>query len=556
MYNTDNQTPKQPKWYIWMPLLLSMAAVFGILIGTKLPNNNPPLIIEADAQDNVQQTLGQGKIEELLRYIEAKYVDEVDRDKLVEEAINNIIKQLDPHSNYITAEQLQQVNEQLEGNFEGIGIEFLILDDTITVVSPLSGGPSETVGVLAGDKIVEIEDTLIVGDNVTNRDVIDRLRGEKGSKVTIGVLRDNESEVRDFIITRDKIPMHSVDAGFMLDNKTGYIKINRFSATTYEEFMKQLEDLSENQNLKDLVIDVRHNPGGYLQQATNILSQLFREKEQLLVYTEGRTVSRNDYETTGRNFFPVDKVAVLIDEGSASASEILAGAIQDHDRGVIIGRRSFGKGLVQEQYNLKDGAALRLTVARYYTPSGRSIQKPYDDLDSYDKDVIDRYESGELLEEGKTAIGDSTEFYTINENRIVYGGGGIQPDIFVPLDTIAMNDYYLDLRQHIPAFIFPYMQENGAQYGEMDLNKFKSNFRAEGKVLDDFLQFAYEKGVKEDAEQLAPVRIEVSRFLKARMAKHLYGDEGFYSVWTEQDDVVREALEAIEDENLLRAEKQ
>lgn len=556
MYNTDNHKPASPKWYIWMPLLLGVAAALGILVGTKLPNNNPTVIIESEARESMPQTLGQGKVEELLRYIEAKYVDDVDRDKLVEEAIDNIIKQLDPHSNYITAEQLQQVNEQLEGNFEGIGIEFLILDDTITVVSPLSGGPSETVGVLAGDKIVQIEDTLVVGDNITNRDVIDRLRGEKGSKVTIGVLRGDETEVRDFVITRDKIPMHSVDAGFMLDNKTGYIKINRFSATTYEEFMKQLEDLSENQNLKDLVIDVRHNPGGYLQQATNILSQLFREKSKLLVYTEGRTVSRNEYETTGRNFFEVDKVAVLIDEGSASASEILAGAIQDHDRGVIIGRRSFGKGLVQEQYNLKDGAALRLTVARYYTPSGRSIQKPYDDLDSYDRDVIDRYESGELLEEEKTAVEDSTEFYTINEKRIVYGGGGIQPDIFVPLDTIAMNDYYLDLRQHVPAFVFPYMQENGAQYGEMNLEQFKQDFRVNGAVLDDFLQFAYEKGVTEDATRLLPIRNEINRFLKARIAKHLYGDEGFYSVWTEQDDVVREALEAIEDENLLRAENQ
>ncbi|MFK7936254.1 MAG: S41 family peptidase [Saprospiraceae bacterium] len=553
MYDTEQKENNFPKWYIWMPLLLGMATVFGILIGTKLPSNAPAIVVESNGQQDVNP-LGQGKVEELLRYIEAKYVDDVDRDALVNEAIENIIKQLDPHSNYISAEQLREVNEQLEGNFEGIGIEFLILDDTITVVSPLSGGPSETVGVLAGDKIVEIEDTLIVGSNITNRDVVERLRGEKGTDVTIGVLRGSENDVRDFTITRDKIPMHSVDAGFMLDNKTGYIKINRFSATTYEEFMKQLEDLSENQNLKNLLIDVRHNPGGYLQQATNILSQLFREKGKLLVYTEGRTVSRNDYETTGRNFFPVEKIAVLIDEGSASASEILAGAMQDHDRGILIGRRSFGKGLVQEQYNLKDGAALRLTVARYYTPSGRSIQKAYDDDDAYDRDVIDRYESGELLEEDKTEIADSTEFYTLNEKRVVYSGGGIQPDIFVPLDTIAMNDYYLDLRQHIPTFIFPYMQENGAKYGEMKLADFKSNFNAEKDVLQDFLDFAYSKGVAEDAAKLAPVRNEVKRFLKARIARFLYGDEGFYSIWTEQDEVVRKALEAIEDENLLRAE--
>lgn len=539
-----------------MPLLLGMATVFGILVGTKLPSNTPAIVVDGDGKVEAGGGLDNGKIEELLRYIEAKYVDEVDREALVNEAIENIIKQLDPHSNYISAEQLREVNEQLEGNFEGIGIEFLILNDTITVVSPLAGGPSETVGVLAGDKIVEIEDTLIVGSNITNRDVVERLRGEKGTDVTIGVLRGSEQAVRNFRITRDKIPMHSVDAGFMLDKKTGYIKINRFSATTYEEFMQQLEELSENEGVEDLIIDVRHNPGGYLQQATNILSQLFQQKDRLLVYTEGRTVSRNDYETTGRNFFPVNKIAVLIDEGSASASEILAGAIQDHDRGVIIGRRSFGKGLVQEQYNLKDGAALRLTVARYYTPSGRSIQKAYDDDDAYDRDVIDRYESGELLEEEKTEIADSTEFYTLNEKRVVYGGGGIQPDIFVPLDTIAMNDYYLDLRQHVPAFIFPYMQENGAQYGETNLADFKRNFDAEDEVLQDFLDFAYAKGVAENPIQLASVRNEVKRFLKARIARFLYGDEGFYSVWTEQDDVVRKALEAIEDENLLRAANQ
>lgn len=555
MYPTENQNKPTFKWHIWMPLLLGIATVFGMLIGMKLPNANATLVVESDEQTRpVTSTLGQGKIEELLRYIEAKYVDEVDREKLVDEAINNIIKQLDPHSNYITAEQLREVNEQLEGNFEGIGVEFLILDDTIVVVSPLAGGPSETVGILAGDKIVEIEDTLVAGNNINNRDVIEQLRGEKGSKVTIGVLRNTEEEVRKFTITRDKIPMHSVDVGFMLNEETGYIKINRFSATTYEEFMKELEQMSEKEGLKNLVIDVRHNPGGYLQQATNILSQLFREKDKLLVYTEGRTVSRNDYESTGRSFFPVDKVAILVDEGSASASEILAGAIQDHDRGVVIGRRSFGKGLVQEQYNLRDGAALRLTVARYYTPSGRSIQKSYEDLDNYDRDVISRYESGELSDETKVAIEDSTQYYTLNENRVVYGGGGIKPDVFVPLDTTTMNDYYLDLRQHVPQFIFKYMQENGTKFTEVSLADFKSDFEVSGTILNDFLAFAYEKGVKEDAEQLSEVRGEIQRFIKARMAKHLYEDDGFYLIWSEDDPVIEEALKAIRKPDMLQAD--
>ena len=384
MVQEETKIPR--KLNIWLPLLFALVLVAGMLIGTKLrPAPKGVSVANPNAEVPVS-AMGQGKIEELIRYIEARYVDDVDRETLVQEAINEILSKLDPHSNYISAEDLKGVNESLEGEFDGIGIEFLVVDDTLIVVTPLAGGPSETAGVLAGDKIVEVSDSIISGVNMKSSDVMDLLRGKKGTEVTVKILRGKDTH--EITIIRDKIPNHSVDVSYMLDEKTGYIKVNRFSATTYEEFMKSLEELKEKNNMEDLVIDLRGNPGGYLNEATSILSQLFKEQKRLMVYTEGRTVKRNDYETTGRNFHQVDDIAVLIDEGSASASEIVAGAMQDWDRAVVIGRRSFGKGLVQEQYQLSDGSALRLTVARYFTPSGRLIQKDYEDKEAYNLSLI------------------------------------------------------------------------------------------------------------------------------------------------------------------------
>jgi carboxyl-terminal processing protease len=535
------------KLQIWLPLLFAIILVAGMLIGMRMQSVAPQVIVDKSGEANPSM-LGQGKIEELIRYVEAKYVDDVNRDELIERAINEILKELDPHSNYITAEQLQEVNEQLEGNFSGIGVEFMMLDDTIVVIAALAGGPSEAVGIQAGDKIVQIADTTIAGVNMEVKDIVSLLRGEPGSEVEIGIKRNGHENIKNYTITRDKIPVYSVDVSYMIDDKTGYIKVNRFSATTYEEFMKGLEDLVDNHQMEDLIIDLRHNPGGYLQQATNILSQLFEDKDRLLVYTEGRTVNRNDYESTGRAFFKVDDIAVLIDEGSASASEILAGAIQDHDRGVILGRRSFGKGLVQEQYKLRDGSALRLTVARYYTPSGRSIQKAYDDLDAYENDVNNRYNSGELLEEGKISQADSTRFYT-STGRIVYGGGGISPDIFIPIDTINANEEYLGLRQHVPAFVFRYMEEEGNSLNEYELESFAKSFEVSDELYNEFLQFATEKGIKHDFSQANVVKPQLRRFLKARIAKHLFEDEGFYYIWNENDDMVNKAIEVLNKNN-------
>ncbi|MEZ5039366.1 MAG: S41 family peptidase [Saprospiraceae bacterium] len=538
--------PNTSKWNTWLPLLLALFLVIGMLIGMELQSVTPTVVL-TDLSDNSNASFGQGKIEELIRYIEAKYVDEVNREELIQQAIDNILGTLDPHSNYISAEQLKDVNDQLEGNFDGIGVEFLIVEDTVVVVAALAGGPSEAVGILAGDKIVEVEGNPIAGKDKTNRDVVNLLKGEKGSSVKIGVIRGRDKYVQRFSIVRGEIPMHSVDIAYMVDEKTGYIKLNRFSATTYEEFMKGIEKMIEEDKMEDLIIDLRHNPGGYLKQATNILSQLFKEKEKLLVYTQGRTVKRDDYESTGRPFFDIGNITVLIDEGSASASEILAGAIQDQDRGVIIGRRSFGKGLVQEQYKLRDGSALRLTVARYYTPSGRSIQKPYDNLENYDNDMQERYESGELSSEDNIAIGDSTKYFTAKGN-VVYGGGGIFPDIFVPIDTVLLNKTYSELRQHAPQFAFRYFEKHPELKDSAlhDLNSFKNEYEVDDDLLKAFLDYTMNKGVKITDRQFKPIAREIKRLLKARLAKHRFGDEGFYSVWNDGDQMVRKALEVLQ----------
>ena len=545
----DQNSPK--KINVWFPLLFGLTLVVGMLIGMRMQTSEPILIVEAD--DLPAHMPGQGKIEEILRYIEAKYVDEVDRDELMQEVIDELLAKLDPHSNYITAEELQQVNEQLQGNFNGIGVEFMMLDDTIVVVAPLAGGPSETVGILAGDKIVAIGDSIIAGVNMDTQDVISMLRGEKGTEVEVGILRNNSDKLIRFNIVRDKIPMNSVDISYMLDESTGYVKINRFSATTYEEFMQSVERMSENDKMEDLVIDLRHNPGGYLQQATSMLSQMFNSRGELLVYTEGRAVSRTEYESSGRSFYNIKDIVVLIDEGSASASEIVAGAIQDHDRGLIIGRRSFGKGLVQEQYKLRDGSALRLTVARYYTPSGRSIQKGYEDMDGYDKELSDRFENGELEEKDKISIVDSTQYFTDN-GRVVYGGGGVTPDIFVPIDTILIQENYLQLRQHVPQFVFRYMSDEGAGLKEYSLPNFLDQYQVADQLFGAFIDYSKEQGAEVDRGNLSyHVQSELKRFIKARVAKHLFGDEGFYTFWNERDPMIKEALKALENPNPMTA---
>lgn len=528
---------------VWLPLAFAIVLVSGMMIGLRLHNAAPTVRI--DGQENLRSgAVAHGKVEDLIRYIEAQYVDEVDREKLIQAAIDKILEELDPHSTYFTAEELREANEQLEGSFDGIGVEFMVVDDTIVVISPLAGGPSEAVGIMAGDKIISVGDSVIAGVELSNRDIIELLRGQRGSEVKLGIRRGNERKIRHFVVTRDKIPTNSVDVAYMLNDKTGYIKINRFSATTYEEFMKGLEKLIEEEKMEDLVIDLRHNPGGYLQQATKILSQLFKEKDKLLVYTEGRRVKRNNYETTGRAFFNIDDIVVLIDEGSASASEILAGAIQDHDRGIIVGRRSFGKGLVQEQYQLRDGSALRLTVARYYTPSGRSIQKPYEDREDYDQDLTARYESGELTDMEKMSVLDSTKYYT-TDGRIVYGGGGLFPDIFVPIDSIYTNEVYSMMRQYIPEFTYRYATQHAEQLESFTEANFVARYQVSESVFRDFVDYLKEKGLTEQINVQAVVKDKLKILMKARIGRQLFGDKVYYDVLNRDDEMVRKAIEIL-----------
>jgi len=540
-----NPTPQisEKKLNTWLPLLLAMVAAVGIFIGFKLQDSvsSPGKVSVLPAIRGKQEV---GKIEEILRFVEAKYVEDVDRDELVESAINGILQELDPHSNYISEKELESVNSSLEGSFDGIGVQFTIIDDTIQVISPIVGGPSEMLGIRAGDKIVEINDTSVAGIGITNSKIMERLRGKKGTDVNIGVMRGSNPEVIDFTITRDKIANNSLDVSYMVNDRVGFVKINRFSGTTYEEFMKAIEGLNE-AGMKDLIIDVRQNPGGYLQAATKIVGQLFNDK-RLLVYTEGRTQRRNEYNSTGRNFYDIDNVMVLIDEGSASASEILAGAVQDSDRGKIIGRRSFGKGLVQEQYDLRDGSALRLTVARYYTPSGRSIQKPYKGKGAaYNKDIAERFDNGEMENSDSITISDTTRYYT-QDGRVVYAGGGITPDVFVALDPMFNNPYFIKVSQYIMEFSISYLNKNRnniSQYNSAD--EFAKGYQVSEKVLEQFSDYALKKGVKKDRRAFKKAKSAIANRIKAHLARDLFKEEGFYRVWNQTDDVFAEAIKEL-----------
>ncbi|UCH15205.1 MAG: S41 family peptidase, partial [Bacteroidales bacterium] len=405
-----------------------------------------------------EQALKFGRI---LEWIDRYYVDSVDQKELVEDAIIEMLKELDPHSSYLTKKEARETNEPLQGNFEGIGISFSILYDTIFVISPISGGPSEKVGIQAGDRIVKVEGKNVAGIGITNEDVFRLLRGEKNTKVTISILRRNVDELLDFTIIRDKIPIYSIDASYKVKDNIGYIKINRFSLTTITEFREAVEKL-KTQNVNDLILDLSGNGGGYLDVAIKLADQ-FLDDEKLIVYTEGMNNPRREYLSTSKGVFETGNILIIIDEGSASASEIVSGAVQDWDRGIIIGRRSFGKGLVQRPLPLPDSSMVRLTVARYYTPTGRLIQKPYDMSKSeYDNDIINRYNNGELSHADSIHFPDSLKYNTLENSRIVYGGGGIMPDFFVPIDTSFYSDYYRDLMRRgiLNRFTLKYIDNN------------------------------------------------------------------------------------------------
>ncbi|RMG76128.1 MAG: S41 family peptidase, partial [Bacteroidetes bacterium] len=434
----------------------------------------------------------------MINYIKEEYVDSVNVKELEEKTIQYLLQELDPHSYYIPAKDLQSMNEPIEGEFEGIGIEFRIINDTVVVINPIGGGPSEKVGIMPGDRIVSVNDSIIAGTGITNRDIMNLLRGKKGTEVKVGIKRNGSDEILSFNIVRDKIPINSIEAAYMIDDETGYIKLSRFSRTSHEEFVNAAEKLLE-QGMKKLIFDLTGNGGGLLEAAVDIADEFLPDKT-LIVYTEGKARPRRSYYATSKGILEDIPVAVLIDEGSASASEIVAGAIQDNDRGIIIGRRSFGKGLVQEPSTWPDGSAIRLTIARYYTPTGRSIQRPYDKgVEKYHEDYYNRLNNGELITPDSIHFPDSLK-YTTPKGKTVYGGGGIMPDIFVPIDTAHRTFYLSDLiyKGVIRQYAFDKIDKNRREWISKypNIQVFKNNYLISDKELKEFIKYAENKGVK------------------------------------------------------------
>jgi carboxyl-terminal processing protease len=494
------------------------------------------------------------KLQSVIQIINYAYVDTVSQEKLIEHAIVGMLDQLDPHSVYISKEEVREMNEPLEGNFEGIGIQFNILRDTITVVATIPGGPSEKLGIMAGDKIVKIEGQNVAGTGIKNNDVLKKLRGNKGTRVSVSIMRQNDTKLLDYTITRDKIPIFSVDATYMATPTVGYIKLNRFAQTTMEEFRASLKKLKE-AGMKDLILDLSDNGGGYLNTAIDLADE-FLEDRKLIVYTQGVYSPKQMSYATSRGDFEKGKLVVLINENSASASEIVSGAVQDWDRGIVIGRRSFGKGLVQKPFSLPDGSMIRLTTAKYYTPIGRNIQKPYEKgHEEYYKDIYNRFKHGELVNKDSINLPDSLKFYTPNK-RLVFGGGGIMPDIFIPLDTTKLNDYHTDLLRKgtMNKFSFDYVNKNRQAllktYPKVD--DFKKNFKLDKKIFDDLIATAEKDSIKRNEKQLDVARSLIETEIRSLIARDLYNNEAFYEVYNETNPSYQKALEVLRDNSFFK----
>ncbi len=521
---------------IFLPLMLGLSLALGILIGKYLPGEN-----NIPQHSNIRSR--NDKLNSILNIIESNYVDSVNRNDLVETAIPAILKKLDPHSVYIRAKDLARANEPLEGNFDGIGISFNMLTDTILVISTIPGGPSEKLGLLPGDKILYVNDSLVAGKHITDEKVMGMLKGPRGTLVKIRILRSGRKELLPFEITRDKIPMYSVDVDYMVNRQTGYLRINTFAMTTFDEFMKGLRDL-KGQGMKSLILDLRGNSGGIMEAAIQIANQFLKEG-QLIVYTKGRAQPRSEARATGKGEFETGDLVVLIDEWSASASEILAGALQDNDRGTIIGRRSFGKGLVQEPIPFADGSGMRLTVARYYTPTGRSIQKPYNDgFEKYYDDLNTRYIHGEYEVSDSIHFSDSLKFTTPG-GRIVYGGGGIMPDKFVPVDTSGISPYFLKVRSLIYRFALKYTENNRELLKKFTESGEMEKFLDKQALLDQFVRFAATNGIMKDPTGLKISGNIIHTQLKAYIARNILDNKGFYPIWEEIDTTLRYAIDYL-----------
>ena len=534
--NNKNSNP-------FLPLFFALVLIIGIFVGIRLNRNsqqNQLLQLFSNEKNNTN------KLDELLDYVLREYVDTLNRDSLTDVTIETLLGNLDPHSAYIPASDLQATNEPLNGNFEGIGIEFNLLRDTIYVVTAIPGGPSEKAGIKSGDKIIFVDGKNVAGVKITNEMVFKNLKGKGGTVVKIGVLRYGTSTIEYFKITRGKIPIYSVDAAYMMDSITGFIKISRFASTTYQEFDNALSKL-EKQGMKQLVLDLRGNPGGFLDAAIDI-SDEFLTKGKMIVYTQGKNKPRQNSIASEKGRFEKQKLAILIDENSASASEIVAGAVQDNDRGVIIGRRSFGKGLVQEQTEFKDGSAIRLTIARYFTPSGRCIQKPYENgrIEDYYQDEMERYDNGELVNADSVKLNKKLK-YTTPAGKVVYGGGGIMPDYFIPIDTTKVSRYISELlyKNLINDFALEYVNKNRAQLKYTNAKEFNKQFKVNTPLINELKSYANKNNIKSSASDLGKGLDLLSTHLKAYIAKDIFNQEAWFFVKNANDDACKQALKML-----------
>lgn len=526
------KSARQP---IWLPLAIAAAVVVGIIIGSRFQSGKP-------VADNDR------KLNAILNLIAQDYVDTTNLKDLIEMSIPEILSNLDPHTTYFSAEDLQAATDELNGSFSGIGISFMLMNDTIDVIEVIPGGPSEKVGIMNGDRIVSINDSTVAGKKITNGDVMKRLRGAKGSKVKLGILRQNSSKVLTFTITRGDIPVSTVDTYYMIDKNTGYVKVNQFGRHTYDEFITAMSSLKD-EGAKRYMIDLRNNGGGFMEMAVLMVNE-FLPADQPIVYTKGR-YKRDDSEvwSDGNGSFQDAEVVVLIDEYSASASEIFAGALQDNDRGLIVGNRSFGKGLVQKEFILPDSSAIRLTTARYYTPSGRCIQKDYKKggLLDYEKEVYDRYLNGEMYSRDSMKVDKSQTFTTLH-GRTVYGGGGIVPDIFVSRDTSGITNYYIEvMNAGLPQrYAFAYCNSNRASLNKMsDYNQFLRTAPSDDALLKDFADYASRNGVAPRWYYINLSRDMLVTVIKALIARNAFGNQAYYPIVNRNDKTVQAALKAL-----------
>ena len=525
------------RYFVWLPLWIALGIVLGLFIGSKFSVFNSTRSLFR----------GGSKVDAVLQYINEAYVDSVNTQELIEKALPGLIAELDPHSVYFSAKDMELVGDELEGHFSGIGVQFVLRNDTITVVNVVPGGPSQAAGILPGDRIVYVNDSLLAGKGMTNDKVMRSLRGEKGSDVRLGIKRLGKASTVNIIVTRGDIPVNTVDIAYQPAKNIGMIKVNKFGMTTVKEFITAISKLKK-QGSTSFIIDLRQNTGGSLTAAIQMVNE-FLAKGQLIVYTEGRAYPREDAVADGSGTTKADQLVVLMDEGSASASEVFAGAIQDNDRGLIIGRRSFGKGLVQNQQVFKDGSALRLTIARYHTPSGRCVQKPYElgKSSDYNQDLMNRYLRGEFDSQDSIKQTGEPLFHTVG-GRPVYGNGGIMPDVFIPRDTIGINSYYINVMNNglVYESAFLYTDKNRQRLESFKTWEELDAYLSYQPLVQNLVSLAENKGIRHRPYLVAESRTLLMSQLKANIVRNMFGDEGFFSIILKDDIVLRRAIELIE----------